>query len=255
VSVATHDEKGVVVADDALLIPTFVALADTLVDDFDLMDLLDLLTERCVELFSVSAAGIILRNANERLELVAASDETMHRLELLELQTDEGPCIDCYRSGIAVPAQILAGALERWPLFAPVALRAGFQAAQALPMRLRGITIGALNLYSRDEDGLSADDLTTAQAMADVATIAILQHRAAVSAQALNEQLQEALNSRIVIEQAKGVLAERAAVGVDAAFTALRSHARRHGLRLTEVARGVIAGTVEIEPGPRARSD
>ena len=210
-------------------------LADTLVDDFDVVDLLTLLSDRCVEVLDVSAAGIMLVSAEGDLRVVASSSEAMRIVELFELQSDEGPCVDCYRTGTLIVNQDLAGADKRWPRFAPVAIEAGFRSAHALPMRLRGSVIGALNLFRADIGELGERDVLAAQALADVATIAILQHRVGLRSHVVNEQLNEALNSRIVIEQAKGVIAERAGVDTDEAFTRLRHHARSNNLRLADV--------------------
>lgn len=235
--------------DHRLLMPTFVALADTLVDDFDLMDLLALLADRAVEIFGLSAAGIMLAGPGGRLRVVASSSEAMRLLEVLEIQAREGPCLDCYRTRRAVEMQSLETA-RQWPTFAPEAMRLGFSSVLALPMRLRGEVIGALNVFNDHTDGVHSDDLAALQALADVATIAILQYRSAISAQVLNEQLTEALQSRIAIEQAKGVLAERQSTTVDAAFTAMRTFSRNRGLHLIDVAQGVIDGTVEVPLEP-----
>ena len=184
----------------AQLARTLVELADSLVDDFDVVELLTLLTDRCVEVLDVSTAGLILVGAGGDLRLMASSSETMRVLEVFELQADEGPCMDCYRTGQPIVNMDLNRAHQRWPRFAPEALDAGFHSVHALPMRLRGNVIGALNLFRVDQGAMSDDDLTAAQAFADISTIAILQHRAAAEAHVVNEHLNHALNSRIVIE-------------------------------------------------------
>lgn len=232
---------------EALLAQTLVDLADTLVDDFDVVDLLTLLADRCVEVLDVSAAGLMLVAPEGDLRVVASSSDAMRVLELFELQSAQGPCMDSYRTGVPVVNHDLAADPDRWPQFAPVAITAGFRSVHALPMRLRGVVIGALNLFRTDEGGLDETDMLAAQAFADVATIAILQHRAVVEAQVLNEQLHHALNSRIAIEQAKGMLAERAGVDMEAAFARLRSHARNQNRRLADVARDVVAGVLTPE--------
>ena len=163
------------------------------------------------------------------------------------MQAQEGPCLDCYRTGEPVLNQDLASASGRWPLFAPEALAAGFESVHALPMRLRGAVIGALNLFHVDPGPMRPADITAAQAMADVATIAVLQHRASVEAQIINEQLSHALNSRVIIEQAKGMLSERAGIDVDEAFGQLRRHARNHNRQLVEVAEDVLDGRLSRE--------
>ena len=218
----------------------FVELADTLVEEFDVVDLLARLGERCVELFGAAAAGLLLADGQGTLRLMAATSEAMEMVELFQLQNAEGPCHDCYRSGDPVEVEDLAGAGGRWPLFAPVAAEAGFRSAHAFPLRLRGQVLGALNLFRTVPGRFEPSDVAFAQALADVATIAIIQHRAAHDAQALADQLQLALNSRIVIEQAKGVIAEQGGLDMDQAFALLRGYARRHRRLLGEVAEEVI---------------
>ncbi|HTD50427.1 MAG TPA: GAF and ANTAR domain-containing protein [Acidimicrobiia bacterium] len=232
---------------EPLFIRTLVELADTLVDDFDVVDLLTLLSDRCVEVLDVSAAGIMLVSAEGDLRVIASSSDAMRIVELFELQTDEGPCVDCYRAGALIMNPDLAATRERWPRFSPVALESGFQSAHALPMRLRGAIIGALNLFRAQTGQLDEQDVLAAQALADVATIAILQHRVGLQAHLVNEQLNEALNSRIVIEQAKGVIAERAGIDTDEAFQRLRHHARSNNLRLADLARDVATGTLAVD--------
>jgi GAF domain-containing protein len=227
----------------ALLARALVELADTLVADFDVVELLTRLADRCVEVLEVEAAGLMLAGADGELRVMASSSETMRVLELFELQAEEGPCLDCYRSGGPVSNLDLA-ADPRWPRFAAEALAAGFGSVHALPMRLRGTVIGALNLFRAEAGEMPRADLDSAQALADVATIAILQHRATLEAQVLNQQLQHALNSRIVIEQAKGMVAERAGLNMQLAFSALRTYARNHNLRLVDVAEAVIDGSL-----------
>jgi GAF domain-containing protein len=231
---------------EEMLARTMVELADTLVADFDVVELLTRLTDRCVEVLDVEAAGIMLAAPDGDLRVMAASSETMRVLELFELQSQEGPCLDAFRTGRPVVNQDLVSIDGRWPQFGAVAIAAGFRAVHALPMRLRGVVIGALNLFSAGPGQMPQADIDAAQAMADVATIAILQHRAALEAQILNEQLSYALNSRIVIEQAKGMVAERETVNMEEAFAMLRNHARNHNLRLVEVARDVIASKLSV---------
>lgn len=240
---------------EALLVHTLVELADSLVDDFDVVELLSLLADRCVEVLGVSAAGVMLVAPEGDLRVVASSSEAMRVLELFELQSDEGPCMDCYASGEAVVNEDLTSAPARWPRFGPVAEEAGFRWAHALPMRLRGSVIGALNLFSGDAGALTEEDLVAGKALAAVATIAILQQRVVSEARVLNDQLNTALTSRIVIEQAKGVLAERAGLSVESAFQAMRHYARVHNLRLADVAGKVIDKTLApgaLEPAHRA---
>jgi len=232
--------KEIDMARESMLAQTLVELADSLVDDFDVVELLTLLTDRCVEVIGASAAGIMLVSTDGELGVMASSNEATRILELFELQCQEGPCLDCYRSGALVVAPDLTEADGRWPHFAVESLAAGFRSVHALPMRLRGQTIGALNLFRTQAGSLDELDARAAQALADVATIAILQNRALRAAQVVNEELQSALYSRIVIEQAKGVVAEQANIDVEKAFTLLRRYARNHGRRLVDVAHDVI---------------
>jgi len=229
---------------EALLARTFVELADTLVDDFDVVELLTLLAHRCVDVFDVDAAGLMLAAPDGGLRVVASSSEAMRVVELFELQSQEGPCPDCYRTGESSIGEDLTADDGRWPRFAPVALEAGFRSVSALPMRLRGVTIGALNLFRSAAGALEEADVVAGQALADVATIAVLQHRAAVAAHVLVDQRSHALNSRITIEQAKGVVAERTGLDMEAAFSRLRAHARNHNVLLADVARSVIEGSL-----------
>jgi GAF domain-containing protein len=202
------------------------------------------LTDGCVDVLDVGAAGLMLAAPEGDLRVMASSSEAMRVLELFELQSQEGPCLDCYRTGQPVVNQDLATVNGRWPRFAAEALAAGFHSVHALPMRLRGTVIGALNLFHIEPGEMRQADVAAAQAMADVATIGVLQHRAALEAQVLNEQLNHALNSRIVIEQAKGIIAERESLNMEQAFSTLRNHARSHNLRLVDVAGDVIGGTL-----------
>lgn len=226
---------------------TLVELADTLVDDFDVVELLGLLVERSVELFDATAAGLVLADIDGTLRLMASTSEAMELVELFQVQSDQGPCLDCYRSGEPVIVEDLAAATTRWPRFSPFAVDAGFRSAHALPMRLRGRVIGALNLFRSDTGALGQADVSAGQALADVATIAILQSRAVREGNLLTDQLQYALHSRIAIEQAKGMLAERAGTTVDEALARLRGYARAHQRRLTLVAEEVVAGTLSPE--------
>ena len=234
-------------AREADLVRSLVEMADTLVDDFDVVDLLTGLADRCVKLLGVSAAGVMLASPAGRLGLVASSSEAMRLLELFELQAKEGPCLDAFRSGEPVGPERLEAGSGRWPSFSAAARKAGFRSASALPLRLRDTTLGALNLFSTVAAAPVAEaDLIVARAFADLATLSIIQHRASTEAQRLNEQLTNALTSRIVI-QAKGVIAERACTGLAEAFSRLRVYARNHNRRLTDVAQAAIDGTLDPE--------
>lgn len=228
---------------ETLLARTLVELADTLVADFDVVDLLTMLAARSVEVLGVDAAGLMLAAPDGTLRVMASSSEAMRLLELFEVQAREGPCLDCFRTGERVVNEALTGdGGGRWPRFAAEAVAAGFNTAHAVPMRLRGSVIGALNLFQAEGGRTPEIDLDAAQALADVATIAILQHRAAVEARMLNDQLNHALNTRIVIEQAKGMVAEREGLDMPQSFARLRAHARNRNLRLGDVAAAVVDG-------------
>ncbi len=240
---------------EALLIRTLVELADNLVDDFDVIDVLTVLSDRCVEVLDVDSAGVMLAAPGGELQVVASSSDAMRGLELFELQANEGPCVDCFVSGEPIVNLELTAVDERWPRFARRAVADGFRSVHALPMRLRGTTVGALNMFRTSLGSLREDDVIVAQALADVATIAIIQHQSAVGAAVLNAQLSEALNSRIIIEQAKGMVSEASGLDMDRSFQRIRSHARNHNLRLTELARGIAEGSTSIvglDPLPRS---
>jgi GAF domain-containing protein len=231
--------------DGQLLSDTFVDLADTIVADFDVIDFLHMLTDRSVRLLDVSAAGLLLADPRGELRVVAASSERARLLELFQLQNDQGPCLDCFHSGRPVAAEDLS-AETRWPRFAAGAQEAGFAAVQAVPMRLREQIIGALNLFRVDAGPFDPGDTRVGQALADVATISLLHERSLRRSEVLNEQLQAALNSRVLIEQAKGKLAERLNLDMDQAFTVLRNYARDRNRRLSDLAHGIIDGSVDI---------
>lgn len=230
---------------EADVVRSLVEMADTLVDDYDVVDLLTGLADRCVNLLGVSAAGVMLVSPEGRLGLVASSSESMRLLELFELQAQEGPCIDAFRTGQPVAHENLDAGSGRWPSFSAAAAQAGFRSALALPLRLREVTLGALNLLSLTRTPISEANIIVARAFADLATLSIIQHRAATEAQRVNEQLSGALTSRVVIEQAKGVICERAGVDLAEAFSRLRAYARNHNLRLTDIAAAAIDGTLD----------
>jgi len=227
---------------DDRLLETIVELADTLIDDFDVIDFLHLLVDRSIELLDVAASGLLLADQHGRLQLIATSDEQARLLELFQLQNDEGPCLDAFATGELVSHSDLTTTGSRWPRFAAVATDHGFAAVDALPMRLRGEVIGALNLFRGRPGELGVTALRTARALVDVATIGLLQQRSIRHQEVLTEQLQAALNSRVVIEQAKGYIAHRLGIDMADAFAVLRAYARGHNLKLSDLAGAVIAG-------------
>ncbi|MGB3440900.1 MAG: GAF and ANTAR domain-containing protein [Actinophytocola sp.] len=232
---------------EQLLATTFVDLADTLVAEFDVMEFLHTLATRSVELLDADAAGIMLADRHGGLHVMASSAEEARLLELYELQSNEGPCLDCYRSGRPVARDNLAAMKSAWPAFTEQLHGLGFQSAQALPMRLRSETIGALNLFRLEAGRLSDADLGIGQAMADVATVGLIQERAIAASELLATQLQTALTSRVQIEQAKGVLAQRSSLPMDQAFQLMRDFARSRGRRLSDVAAQIIEGVLDDE--------
>ena len=230
------------------VVRSLVEMADTLVDDYDVVDMLTGLAGRCVGLLGASAAGVMLVSPAGGLGLVASSSEAMRLLELFELQAQEGPCLDAFATGEPVGHQELEAGTGRWPSFSAAAVRAGFRSALALPLRLREVTLGALNLLGNTRAPMTEPDVIVARAFADLAALSVVQHRSSAEAQRLNEQLSGALSSRVVIEQAKGVISERAGVDLAEAFSRLRAYARNRNLRLTDVARAAVDGSLD----PRA---
>lgn len=224
----------------------FVELADTLVQEFDVVDFLTVLARRSAELLHATEAGVILADEHGTLRYVASSHESARMLELFELQNAEGPCLDCYRNNERIVNQSLADVPSRWPRFAPEATRLGFAMVHALPMRLRGSVVGAVNVFAATDAPVTDDEVEIGQALADIATVALLQERSIREAHVLNEQLQGALESRILIEQAKGMLAERMRLDVDAAFAELRRYARETNTRLRDVCTSVLDGTLDV---------
>jgi GAF domain-containing protein len=245
----------VTVSDDAiakaatrqtLTATTFVEIVDTLVGDFDVIEVLTRLTSRCVELLDAAAAGILLADSDGHLRVIGASNEQIQLLELFQVQNDEGPCLDCFHTGHVVLHSDL-DTVSPWPLFAAECTNVGFASVCAVPLRLNARTLGCLNMFMAEPGGLTDTDVALAQALADVASIAIIQDQATRDAAVREGHLQHALNSRIAIEQAKGMIAERNHVDMDEAFSRLRAYARNHNLRLTDVADELIAGTTDVD--------
>jgi GAF domain-containing protein len=225
---------------------TFVQMADTLVADFDLIDTLTVLAARCVELLDVEAVGILLADGDGRLRVMAASNEKAELLELFQLQSDEGPCLDCYTDGEAVINSDLCAATP-WPRFAAESVRLGFRSVCALPMRLRSDVLGCVNLFISAPVRLSDAQMAVGQALADLSSIAIVQDASSHFATTRLLRLEQLLNSRVIIEQAKGMIAEHASVEMDAAFARIRTFARAHGLGLTETALSLVEGRRTLE--------
>ena len=236
-------------ADDraAELAQAFVELAGALANGYDVVELLDRLIRRCVHLLSVDAAGLVLAEQGGALEVMAATSEQARFLEVLQLHADSGPCLDCYRTGWPVDVDDLTVDGGRWPALANTAQHGGYRAVHAVPLRFREQTLGAMNLFSIKPGGLGSTDRTIAQALAEVATVAILGQRTIRHSAEVAEQLQTALNSRVIVEQAKGMLAQQGGLAMAAAFAVLRRHARRNNQRVTDAARAVVDATLTLD--------
>lgn len=228
------------------LIVAFVKLADTLIADYDMVDLLHTLVDECAELVSTEAGGLMIADTSGQLQLVASTSEKADFVEIMQLNAGNGPCLDCFATGTAVAVSDIEVAGTRWPEFRAAALQQGFRSMNATPLRLRGQVIGTMNLFSTRSAELSTEDAAIVQALADVATIGILQERLIRESGIVAEQLQRALNSRVLIEQAKGVISQLASLDMDEAFRRLRTYAREHNLSLQSVAEGVTNRTIDV---------
>jgi len=228
------------------LIETFVTLADTLVVGYDMVDMLHTLVENSAELLDASAAGILLADADGELEVVASTNERSHLVELMQLRVGGGPCFECVKTGKAIAVHDIDQVGPRWPQFRTAALEQGFVSLQAVPLRLRTTTIGSLNLFWDRQQTLDQRDVEITQALADVATISILQERAIRENDVARQQLQRALDSRVLIEQAKGVVAHTRNTSMDDAFDLIRSYARSNQVGLGDVARQIVGRSLEL---------
>jgi GAF domain/ANTAR domain len=236
------------------LADVFVEFADTLIEDYDVIEFLLMVTNRTAELVGASDVGLLLADQRGRLQFMAASNEDVKRLELFQVQVNEGPCLDAFQSGQPVVNADLQDAAERWPTFAPRATAAGYRSAHGFPLRLRQDVIGAIGVFGSEARRLATAEIHVAQALAHVATIGLLQERAIRRGEVLAEQLQSALNSRIVIEQAKGAIAQFRDVSVDEAFVLLRVHAQRTKQRLGDVAHAALTDPASLADPPYATS-
>lgn len=242
---ARHADRYLVMTREQRIVETFVGLADTMVDDFDVIEFLHGVAERCVQLLDCSEAGLLLADPAGLLRVMASSSERSDALDLLQSQNEEGPCFECFHRGRPVSSVNLSDDVGRWPTFGPAAVARGFCSVHALPMRVRGETIGALNLFRAQPGAISDEDILLGQGMADIAAVALVQERALRESRGVVGQLQGALSSRVVIEQAKGVLSERANITLDTAFARLRNYARTHNVRLSDVAAEMIDGRLK----------
>jgi GAF domain-containing protein len=228
------------------LTTTFVTLADTLVTGYDVVDLLQTLVDTCAEVLDASAAGLMLAGADGELAVVASTSEESRLVEMMQVGSGTGPCVECFETGQPVSVPDVESIGDKWPGFHDEAVGQGFRSVHAVPLRLRGTVIGTLNLFRSQVGRFSADDLAVAQGLADVATIGILQERAIAESDVARRQLQHALDSRVLIEQAKGVIAHTHGVDMDGAFRTLRSHARNNNLNLRDVAEGVVTRSITL---------
>jgi GAF domain-containing protein len=229
------------------LLQTFASLADTLVDDYDVVDLLQMLVDTCSDLLDTTAAGILLADATGTLDVVASTSEAGRLVEMMQLSAEAGPCVESFVTGRVVSVPDIGESPEEWSLFRESALAQGFASVHAVPLRLRETTIGTLNLLRDTVGELDPQDQTAARAFADVATIGILHERSIRETALLAEQLQGALNSRIVIEQAKGVVAHTHGVPIDEAFALIRTYARSHRLGISQVAARIVDRSLTLD--------
>jgi GAF domain-containing protein len=231
----------------AELAQVFAELAGALANGYDVVELLDRLVQHCVYLLAVDAAGLVLADAGGALKVMAATSEQARFLEVLQLHDDSGPCLDCHRTGQPVNVDDLTAEAGRWPGLADTAQHDGYRGVHAVPLRLQEQTLGAMNLFNIEPGGLSGTDRSIAQALAEVATVAILSQRTIRHSSNVAEQLQTALDSRVVIEQAKGVLAHQGGLAMADAFAVLRRYARRNNRRITDCARAVVDSTLTLD--------
>ncbi|KGJ78378.1 transcriptional regulator [Cryobacterium roopkundense] len=230
----------------SLVSAAFVKLADALVGEYDMLDVLHTLVAQSVELVDATAAGLLLADANGHLQVLASTSEESQLVEILQTDAGVGPCVDAYITGNVVTLSNIETDGNRYPDFQSAALSQGFRSVHAIPMRVRPNTIGALNLFRAQTGILSEEDAAIGQALADVATISILQERAVRENAVIKEQLQRALDSRVLIEQAKGVIAQRSNVDMNEAFNRLRRYARSHNEAMHVSAENVINNVVTV---------
>lgn len=231
---------------ETLLVETMVQLADTLIDDYDVIEFLDMLSERCVSLVGADEAGIMVSDGRGTLQVIASSSERTRLLELFELQNRDGPCLEAFMTGVPVSSADLVADQERWYHFSREAVAVGFRSVHSIPLRLRTDVIGALNLLRTSAGQIHAADLTVARALADMAVIGLLQQRSVSESKIAADQLQTALTSRVRLEQAKGVIAERYSVDIDTAYELLRSYARSHQRQISDLALSIVRDNFDL---------
>ncbi|MBV8942902.1 MAG: GAF and ANTAR domain-containing protein [Solirubrobacterales bacterium] len=236
------------------IVEAFVELASAMVEQFDPVEFLQGLAERCVELLDCAEVGVLLADTAGALRVMASSSERTEALEILQTQSEEGPCFESFHRAQQVFSEDLAADQGRWPTFAPAAVEKGFRSVYAVPMRVRMQALGAMNFFRAEPGRIAEGDLPLGQGLADIAAVALVQERAGKESRGAVEQLQHALTSRVVIEQAKGMVAEQAGIDVDAAFVRLRLHAREHNRRLSEVAHDVVDGRLDARALAESRA-
>ncbi len=224
----------------------FVTLTDTLTTDFDVVDLLHTLVEECTKILDTDQGGLMLVDSSGELQLMTSTSEEADFVEVMQLNASSGPCIECFTTGKAVSVADISAGGSRWPEFQKAAIQGGFKSAHATPMRLRGQVIGTMNLFSTTLGQLNERDIALAQALTDVATIALLQERIVSDARVVPDQLHRALDTRILIEQAKGMISHTFAIPMDSAFDVIRTYARNNGLAIRTVAERISQRTIEV---------
>lgn len=224
----------------------FVKLAETLVDEYHVLDLLQTLVEETVSLLDAAAVGLLLADSHGELQVVASTNEESQLVEILQLQAGAGPCVECFKTGAVITIDSIDSMDQRWPEFRAAALSQGFHSIHAVPLRVRDRTIGAMGLFGRDIGALTAEDSAIGQALADVATIGLLHERTIRESTLVNDQLQRALNSRVLVEQAKGVISQTKGVDLNDAFNMIRRYSRSHNIGLQEAARNIVRGSLTL---------
>lgn len=238
--VARPDPHATAPVRETRLLEAVVSLVDSLLEDFDVVELVTDLTRQCAQLLDVASAGLLLAGPDGQLRLVTATSGRTAELELFQLQTHEGPCLECYRTGRQLSVADLRTAARRWPGFVEAARRQGFASVHAIPMRAAGTVIGALGLFGVTPGELNPLDLAVGQTLAHVATVAILQQHGPAP-ETVSIRLRDVLRQQVLVEQAKGLVHDALRVPLDEAATLLRAYARRHHRHLTDVCETLVS--------------
>jgi GAF domain-containing protein len=230
---------------EARISAAFVSVADTLTTEYDMVDLLHTLVSECAGILGMEAGGLMLVDGNGDLQLMTSTSEAADLVEVMQLAAAAGPCIDCFRTGVAVSVREISES-QQWPKFRTTAMEQGFHSVLATPMKLRGKILGTMNLFGITAGEVTPRDAAVAQALADVATIGILQERVIQEGHLIEGQLHRALDSRILIEQAKGVIANELSLSMDDAFNLLRKYARDRNLTISSVSEQVSNRAISV---------